>query len=168
MLLAESFYVPLQVLEVCLRNKIDASMTQTYGSGWLLDSAAAPLTDFSRRLVNEAIKNISGEVRHGKVVAEIKFAFWVGLLAKSYDQTIWRSACHKAFSSAGGKKRSQVHGRLNAIRRFRNRIAHHEPIFQKDIELLHAEIIEATGWMCISTSQWSDHHSRTIKILNSK
>jgi len=167
MLLSEAFYVPLQVLEICLRNKIDAAMTQTYGSSWLLDSAAAPLTDFSRRLVNEAIKNVSCDARHGKIVAEIKFAFWVGLLAKGYDQTIWRTACYKAFSSAKGKKRGEVHGRLNAIRRFRNRIAHHEPIFQKDIATIHAEIIEATSWMCTDTSEWSNHHSRTIQILNS-
>jgi hypothetical protein len=68
----------------------------------------------------------------GQMLAGLKFAFWVGLLGKHYDATIWRKAIYKAFLAHGGKPRSVVHSRLNAIRRLRNRIAHHEPIFQKD------------------------------------
>lgn len=167
MLLSESFYVSLQTLEVCLRNKIDVAMSQTYGADWLMNSHAAPLSDFSRRLVNEAMPNIGSELSHGKLVAEAKFAFWVGLVSKGYDQSLWRAACYKAFLAEGGKKRSMVHGRLNSIRRFRNRIAHHEPIFHKDIERQHSEIIEAIQWMCRGTAAWAKHHSRTLIVLNS-
>ena len=35
MLLAEAFYVPLQCLEVCLRNKIHDRMSEVYGADWL-------------------------------------------------------------------------------------------------------------------------------------
>lgn len=50
--------------------------------------------------------------------------------ANGYDQSLWRRSCYKAFLVFGGKKRSDVHGRLNAIRRFRNRIAHHANVPQ--------------------------------------
>lgn len=166
MLLSESFYVPLQCLEVCLRNKVHAQMSQVYGGSWLLDHTAAPLVDHSRSMINDALDEIPPEdVTSGKVVAELKFAFWVGLVSKGYDNTIWRSAAYRAFIARGGQKRSVVHGRLNAIRRFRNRIAHHEPIFHRDVEKVHNEIIAAISWMCPTTSDWALHHSRTLEII---
>jgi hypothetical protein len=34
MRLASAFYIPLQCLEVCLRNKMHAELTQKYGANW--------------------------------------------------------------------------------------------------------------------------------------
>jgi hypothetical protein len=94
-------------------------------------------------------------------VAELNFGFWVGLLGPSYDATLWRQTLHKGFiASGGGQKRSVVHGRFNALRRFRNRVAHHEPIFHRPLEQLHVEIIQSINWMCRHTSRWAAHHSR--------
>ena len=141
--LAEAFYVSLQSLEVCLRNTSHTHMSLVYGAEWLTDHAAAPLSDFSRSMVNDAIKEIDGQISPGKIVAELKFAFWVGLVSAQYDNTLWRAALHRGFRAQSGQKRSVVHGRLNAIRRFRNRVAHHEPIFHRPVDTLHAEVIEA-------------------------
>ncbi|MEO3414600.1 Abi family protein [Roseovarius sp. CAU 1744] len=166
MLLSESFYVPLQCLEVCLRNKIHAQMSKVYGTSWLLDHTVAPLTDHSRSMINDALEEIEPEdVTSGKIVAELKFAFWVGLMSRTYDSSIWRAALYKAFAATTGQKRSVVHGRLNMLRRFRNRVAHHEPIFHKDLEKTHNEIIETIIWMCPKTAKWAEHHSRTLEIL---
>lgn len=104
---------------------------------------------------------------NGDVVAELKFAFWVSLLGPQYDTTIWRSALYRGFLNGGGKPRSLVHGRFNALRRFRNRVAHHEPIFSRNLTITHSEIIEAIGWMCADTQAWAAHHSRTILVINS-
>ena len=97
----------------------------------------------------------------------LKFAFWVGLLSPQYDATLWRRALYRCFLHGGGKKRSLVHGRFNAIRRFRHRIAHHEPLFHRPVAQLHDELIEAIGWMCADTSTWARHHSRVADILDS-
>lgn len=103
----------------------------------------------------------------GDVVAELKFAFWVGLLGKQYDTTLWRTALYKGFQKGAGRKRSDVHGRFNMLRRFRNRVAHHEPIFKRDLILIHDEIVEAIGWMCADTVAWTAHHSRAVTVINS-
>jgi len=39
----------------------------------------------------------------GQMLAELKFAFWVGLLGKHYDPTIWRRAIYKAFLGTRGQ-----------------------------------------------------------------
>lgn len=165
MRLSEAFYVPLSCLEVCLRNKTYDRMAGVYGAEWLTNPAAAPLNDFSRSLINEVRGKIEGPFSTGKLIAELKFGFWVGLFAAQYDATIWRRALYRCFRA--GPRRKHVHGRLNAIRRFRNRVAHHEPIFHRPVAQMHCEIIEAIGWMCADTRAWAEHHSRVPNVLNS-
>jgi hypothetical protein len=159
--LSEAFYTPLQCVEICLRNKINCQLSDTYGELWF-QNGNPPLEDDSLRMIFEAKEELTkgGKVTPGRMVAELKFAFWVGLLAQKYDSTLWRKCLYKAFPAAGGRSRKTIHGRFNVIRRFRNRVAHHEPIFHLGPVVRHQEIIEAIGWMCRNTSAWALHHSR--------
>ncbi|MFO0437906.1 MAG: hypothetical protein ACK5YD_05205, partial [Phenylobacterium sp.] len=59
----------------------------------------------------------------------------------------------------------RVHRRLNALRRLRNRIAHHEPIFHRDLETDHAEVIEAIRWMSADTADWAMLTSRFPEVF---
>jgi hypothetical protein len=160
--LSEAFYTPLQSVEVCLRNHINIQMTNAYGVLWFQNNNP-PLSDDSIRMIFEAKEELSKDRRGitpGSVIAELKFAFWVGLLGPHYDATIWRKCIFRAFPHANNRPRKTIHGRFNMIRRFRNRIAHHEPIFHLAPIKTHQEIIEAIGWMCRHTSAWTLHHSR--------
>jgi len=165
MRLSEAFYTPLQGLEVCLRNKLDAQLEAIYGPLWLTDHTAAPLDDHMRSFVNDAIAGLPANPTRGQIVAELRFAFWVGLLGKKYDNSLWRAGCFKVFTAPGGRPRKTVHGRMNAIRRFRNRVAHHEPIFHKDLAAVHCEILEAVAWMCPATCGWIGSHSRVTEEM---
>lgn len=167
--LSEAFYTPLQCVEVCLRNTVNHRMTEMYGDGWF-QNGNAPLKNEACRMIEDAYDGIyssEGDIPHGKIVAELKFAFWVNLLGSGYDATTWRKTVYKAFQSGSGRPRSKVHSRFNVIRRFRNRIAHHEPIFHRPLEQLHEEIIEAISWMCPDTAAWAAHQSRFDEINNS-
>ncbi len=166
LLVSESFYTVLQCLEVCLRNTLDECLSVTYGADWMTNSKAA----FSFDAQNEILKSYqelggNQNLPHGAIIAQLKFAFWVGLLGPRYDATLWRQSLHQGFKATTGKKRSDAHGRINAIRRFRNRVAHHEPIYHKDLTILHAEILEAISWMCKDTMAWAKHHSRVLSLL---
>lgn len=167
-LISEAFYTPLQGMEVCLRNRLDIAMTDVFGERWLA-SGAAPLANHATRWVDQAISETGkprAEVPHGKVVAELRFAFWVSLLGSAYDSTLWRKALHKAFSSTAPRRRKAIHGRFNALRRFRNRIAHHEPIFEKSPEQMYHEAIEAVAWLCPETSAWIEQRSRVLEAIS--
>lgn len=156
------------MLEVCLRNKLDHRMGAQYGVDWF-KTEAAPLQQDGR----QAIEDATYEAQKGRqdlnsddVIAELPFNFWVGLLAPRYSGSLWRTTLYKAFrASPGGTDRGVVHGRLNALRRFRNRIAHHEPIFHRDLAKTHAEIVEAIGWMCRDSCSWTEHQSRVLAVL---
>ena len=161
--LSESLYTPLQALEICFRNHLDMELCREYGSGWTLDGAAPLMADGAASVANaiREVRQSESTPTPGAVVAELSFGFWVALLARRYDATLWREACHRAFRPVGkGLARQLVHGRFNSLRRFRNRIAHHEPIFHLDLEAKHAEVIEAVTWMSPETAAWARHHSR--------
>jgi hypothetical protein len=165
--LSESFYTPLQSVEICLRNCIHEQMVARYGGDWYRNGQV-PLGDIARSMISDVVGQLimSGkDVFPGQVVAELKFAFWVGLLGPRYDATLWRTVLHRAFRVEGGRPRSVVHGRFNAIRRFRNRVAHHEPIFDRPLVQLHSEIIEAIRWMSRETANWAAYHSRFEHVL---
>lgn len=166
MQLSAAFYPVLQCLEVSLRNKIHVAMQQKYGAGWLMNGAA-PLKITATESIQEVwdeLKKPDSDKTSGDIIAELKFSFWIGLLGQDYDNTTWRSALHKAFPNTKDR-RKKIQNRLNVIRRFRNRIAHHEPIFHKDLQVTHDEIIEAIGWMCPDTKVWADRMSPVSTVL---
>jgi hypothetical protein len=166
--LAEAFYTPLQAMEICLRNHLHLQMSEAYGSDWLV-AGTAPLHDDAVESVDKAVRSLRrerSEPTNGAVVAELHFGFWIALMGPRYDGTLWREALYRAFRAKGKHlKRGTVHGRFNALRRFRNRIAHHEPIFQSDVARMHLEVLEAIGWMCPATMAWAEHHSRFDEVF---
>ena len=166
--LSEAFYTPLQCLEICLRNCLHNVLTNAYGEDWFRNGNAT-LSHDSQRMIFEAIEELKKDGKSplpGRVIAELKFAFWVGLLGPHYDATLWRQCLYKAFLAGGGRPRKTVHQRFNAIRRFRNRIAHHEPIFRRPLIQMHDEVIGAIGWMCRDTAAWTEHHSRFPRVAS--
>jgi len=162
--LAESLHTSLQNLEICLRNTLHREMATAYGADWLT-SNRAPLAPHSASRIVEGQKQLTTKSASiGSLIAELKFSFWVGLLAKQYDSTLWRKALRAGFPNVQGR-RDGVYNRLNAIRRFRNRVAHHEPIYDK-CQQMHLEIVEAIGWMCSDTQAWTKHNCRFTTVFN--
>ena len=56
--------------------------------------------------------------------------------------------------------RRQAYGPLNDLRKLRNRIAHHEPIFARRLLEDHQRILDVTGWFSPPARTWIERHSR--------
>jgi hypothetical protein len=168
MQLAEAFYSPLQCLEICLRNNLHYALTDRYGENWY-ESHVSKIHGGAQGRIRNALAELERshtKINPGDIVAALSFGFWVGLLGPVYDNTLWRRALYRAFRLSGrAMPRPKVHGRMNALRRFRNRIAHHEPIFQKDLKLMHDETIEAIHWLCPITAAWARSNSRVPAVI---
>lgn len=166
--LAEAFYRPLQALEVCLRNHMNLQLTGMYGSNWHIN-AGPPFSPQTLAKIDVAIDELGRGRRaatNPAVVAELNFGFWVMLLSRGYDATLWRTTFSPAFSQ-GGKRmaRQTVHNRMDRIRDFRNRVFHHEPIYHLGPEQMHADIIQAIAWLCPTSAVWAWEHSRVPYAL---
>lgn len=166
--LAEAFYRPLQSLEVCLRNHLSNELALRYGANWFRNGGP-PLGDDALDKIDRAMDDLERAgrvVTPGAVVAELSFGFWVIVLGRRYDATLWRTAFASVFLEGGRRMaRQKVHNRMDSIRRFRNRVMHHEPIYHLDPAQMHADILQAIAWICPDSAAWAWEHSRIPHVL---
>jgi hypothetical protein len=165
--LSESLYTPLQMLEVALRNRIHAVMTEARHEDWFHD-AGFLLGKWQPDQLAKAIEEVREGRREptpGRIVAALTFSFWTAMFGKDYE-TLWRTTLHRIGSHPDGKglRRKDFSGPLATIRILRNRIAHHEPIIAWDLPKHHGKIIELTGWLCPAAAEWCAAHSRFPEV----
>ena len=110
----------------------------------------------------------------GKVVAELRFAFWVSLLTSAHQQRIWGNHLAVAFPhlpGAGGnpadvaRARQLLHDEVDGIRKFRNRVAHHEPLLRLRLEDELRRLVRVVGWRSPVTAAWLEESQRVGRLL---
>lgn len=160
--LASAMLHDLSHLEVGIRNAYDRALLQhpvTNGGDWLepptytallpphwdTDRAGNPQDKNStpRGQIKNARKAAGyaagGLVPRGKVVAELMFGFWSYLTDSLHEKTLWVPALHKAF--VPGADRKTLHAAMAELRDVRNRVAHHESVFDQRPENVRRSII---------------------------
>lgn len=104
----------------------------------------------NRRAVDRAIRDCGGvRATPGKVMAELSFGFWRHLTAASHEKSVWVPYLHHAYPAKTNRADvDKTIGNLNAVR---NRIAHHEPIFDRvnapgqEPARVHADLMRVLG-----------------------
>ncbi len=164
--LSESLYGLLQGIEITLRNKIDERLTISFGSQWY-DNSKIGIQFAQQRQINDAKSSLQFQRKpldHSRMIAELNFGFWVGLLGRQYEN-LWRSQLRQIFiNTSAPLLRKEAHKALNEIRFLRNRIAHHEAILQRRLPEEHALILTVIRWLCAVTADWIAHHSRFDEV----
>lgn len=160
---SESLYTSLQGLEICLRNSIDLQLIAKYGEAWVFEKReifSHPQTEMIDGAI-KSLRNDSRDLTRDRVISELSLGFWVGVLGRKYETSLWRECLRHAFPNRPKRvERKQIHKVLNAIRRLRNRVAHHEPILHRDLRADHRDILALISWMCPQTSEWVRAQSR--------
>ena len=158
-LVSGAFFSVLHVCEVVVRNAIAHALELKYGPNWPWDPGFdRSLSKWSKNeLLSAKQRTQIGST--GKVIAELKFAFWCQLFTARQDQHIWNAHLHTVFpllplplTVAMGRK--MLYDDMEALRGFRNRIAHHEPIFAYPLAEHHARIQRLVNLRCGDTQQW--------------
>lgn len=163
-----AFYGPLQTLEVTLRNAINSRFSSSHGVRWFDDPQVLRAAEL--RIVGEVTQQLYDRGRQptpGSVVAELSYGFWVALFANAYDTTIWRTDLHTLFSPRV-KDRHGLHEALDRLRTLRNRTAHHEPIFQRNLADDYKRIRTVVGMLSLPNLRWLDHHSTVSQVLGTQ
>ncbi|MFD1696786.1 Abi family protein [Roseibium aestuarii] len=157
--LSEAFYTSLHILEITLRNAIHDGLRARHGAGWFRNPAV--ITDrYQQQKVQEAFAKFQGQQpTDGQIVAELTFGFWTALFGRRNNH-LWGQDLRGLFNAGKPLKRKQIASRLDDIRGIRNRIAHHEPIIQLDLEQTYLETCEITGWLSPAALAWCHTHCR--------
>jgi hypothetical protein len=166
--LSEALYTPLQGLEVCLRNSCSIELTTLLGPSWHENGHAIfqhPVTEMIES-ARRSLEYDGKDIMLGRMVSELNFGFWVAILSPRYENQLWRPALRKAFPNRPrGVERKDIHKSVNALRRLRNRVAHHEPILHRDLKHDHEQFVKMLGWACNKTAAWVAAQSRLPSVL---
>ena len=170
---SSAFFGPIHMLEVSLRNAIHEQLADTWSTQWWTDPRCR-LTATHTTMVHQAIADLQRQ-KHATappdVVAALSFGFWVSLLGSggrgaNYETNLWRPALHLAFPNRPHpSRRKAVHRELDFLRVFRNRIAHHEPIFDRHLAADHDSLLRVLDWIDHDVSAWTKQHSRVPAVL---
>lgn len=172
MYVAGLFIPLLNLTEVILRNRIALALSAIYGVNWAWDSGFQKmLPQFNSSFCpSREITTLSHKYRHnratGKLIADCKFAFWQHFLTKRYQKSIWNKHLHRSFPHLTAvQNRDTLWKQIETIRELRNRIAHHEPIFQRDLVADYQNIRDFLA-TCQSPEflAWLDTHQTIVLI----
>lgn len=173
--LSSAFIIPLQICEVAVRNAVAEAIEKIHGATWpwsngFLRSLPRPkrITDYNPETDLRFVA--SRQPTTGKVVAEVKFAFWENMFTAGQDSRIWNAHFAVSFPGAPvGEEitilRAKVHHDLRTIRKLRNRIAHHEPIFARDIAADYSMIRELVEWRSPVAAAWMDQKQTVLRLI---
>lgn len=158
--LCESFNLVIQIAEVTCRNTFNNTLIARCGPKWF--DGATVCNILSDRYRSELSLAVNEEHRQHKecmtanhVVSALTFGFWDHLATKRFDRLLWSTGVQRLFPFAPREcSRDTIHSRIESVRRWRNRIAHHRCIFDKSPMKRHAEALELIGWICPDTRNW--------------
>jgi hypothetical protein len=170
--LSSAFIFPLHIAEVVCRNAIQKGLRVRFSNPWYEQKAFLQLLDNRQA---DHLREIIGEERgqHDKkmtddhVVSSLQFGFWDHLTTKRFDRTLWAYGTKHNFPNAFKELKSirDVNDMIQRVRRWRNRIAHHRAIFDKDPERKFDETITLIRWCCADTADWTCQLSSVRDVL---
>lgn len=171
MYIASLFMPLLNLTEITLRNRIALSLTAIHGTHWAwkqgFQSSLPISSHFSPRKEMIQLANKHDKTKAiGKVIADSKFAFWSHLLTTRYQKPIWNKYLNYSFPYLNStQNRATLYTQIEQIRELRNRIAHHEPIFKRDLlDDYHNIRLFLSSCQSIEFLKWLDSH-QTISLI---
>jgi hypothetical protein len=171
--LSMAFWGVLSDLEILVRNAMHERLTiwslRRYGDDvWYLDHGRV-FRDEGSSVIDAARRRATAEGRGetvGRVVAELPFGFWRFLLTSHYERSLWMPCLRHAFPGIQGRgMRRDVHDAIRDLHVLRNRIAHHEPIHNRPLAVLHDQALMVAEWVCPVTRRWIAARSRVPELL---
>lgn len=178
LMLSESLYISLSVLEVTLRNALSKELMIMAGrEDWYSSFINIPELNSLNRYVIEASQHISSrreQITPSKITAELTLGFWVSLLNSEYERILWHSLRRAfPFLPRQERQRRNVSAPLNTFRRLRNRIYHNEPICWNLVRVkeIHSNILTVIGWMNCDLPDWvqrQESFDSVCQTINSK
>ncbi|HTJ95105.1 MAG TPA: hypothetical protein VL424_18580, partial [Pararobbsia sp.] len=105
----------------------------------------------------------------------MKMVFWSQMLKKRHDGRLWIPYLRTVFPNLPDSSvltveqcRTLMATELEKLRKLRNRIAHHEPIFAYDHRDYYMSIRNLVYWRCAATATWMDSIESITAIVQQR
>jgi len=180
LLVAQAMHPVIGVFEVVLRNSIHRAISEHFkDENWIVNqkegfmsdktlvfrnnpSKISKRNDFLKKEVMKAEQKLrmklaiysSAKIDAGNIIAEQTFGFWTNFFEPHHYKILKGKPIQIFHNLPHGIGRKEILNNLNAIRQFRNRINHNEPICFVDnkfsyseIEAIHQSIYELLNYI---------------------
>lgn len=174
--ISSSFLFPIHIYEVTVRNAISNALTIVYGDKWpwnnnFLRSLPCNKKGYSPRC--DLIQVTKKMTFTSKVIPELKFIFWQNMFTKKHDTRIWNNNLFQVMPNITKKGsisyiRSNIYKNMEIIRNLRNRISHHEPIFNRNLQEDYNNIILLINFINPKMASWVDDNQLVTTYLKNK
>ncbi len=159
---SKELYVLLAGLEVTVRNSFHGCLaTHFEKNDWMSDLNLLRRSHKEQldKAIGKLVQNKSGGYNVSDLISELNFGFWTHLVDAPYEQTLWLPAIRGCFKNKLGRPvRQDIESRLKNLLRYRNKIAHLEPIIRHESQLMqvYQNAYDVMSWICPETANWFD------------
>jgi hypothetical protein len=168
-----AFLVPLHICEVVIRNAASEALEHVYGPRWpwqigFEQSLPNPRTGYNPQ---RDLQNTRSRVTTtGKAIPELKFVFWQKLFTSRHDHRLWDTYLRQVFPNTVGSTtvsdlRESIYDDLEQVRTLRNRIAHHEPVFARNLQDDLSKITSLIEYRAKETAKWMIANQQVKSIM---
>ena len=184
--LSEALYPAIAIFEINLRNNIYNSISKHIKKDWLDEVNTPWLLKVPRNLkynvenkqIMDAKKQLTKLKKphsQGQIISQLTLGFWVNMLKLQYKPDIWTKP--KVFDDAFpyfnikcSDRIAYVDPYLKRILKLRNRLFHHEPIFNhpQGLDVVFNDLLTVMSWLSADTKDLLNILNRFDKVYNSK
>ncbi len=168
-----AFMAPLHICEIVSRNAVSDALTALSSPNWPWSPAFERSLHSARGGYDPRGDLVACRTRAsttGKVIPELKFVFWQNMFTGRHDKRVWDVHLRRVLPNLGSGKtvaqlRREIYEDLDHVRVLRNRIAHHEPIFRRNLAADLATISALVRSRCVLTADWMMRFQRVTRYL---
>lgn len=182
-----AFWGPISVVEIAARNSMHCVLTEHFqrSDWWHAPGADTQIAEDARNTehtLREQRRRSSKPatcavalVTADDVVAALSLGFWSSVLhapRHRFEQhRYWHQFLYRAFPGwyhkpNDSQTRKAFTRRIELLRKFRNRVAHHEPIHARQLEQDHRLILDIAGFIHPDIATFIHGHSRVSDVLS--
>ncbi len=169
---------PLHICEVAVRNAVADALQSVYGPSWpwapvFEQSLPNPPKGSGYSARRDLTATRAKEATTGKVIPELKFVFWQKMFTGRFDDRIWNTHMrtvlpHLDPTMTVQQLRKLIHDELEQLRGLRNRIAHHEPIFKRNLAADFQKAHDLIAFRCPHTAAWMQANQQATQLIGAK
>lgn len=175
--ISAAFFELLSHVEVSLRNAIDDALRplevvetarRRHQYGWWFSSGTF-LRDEELKFYEAAWRHLGGasdSVSRDKLLASMTFGLWDGVLSTNYETMFRKHIIHSFPHRPAQLTQKTMYTFVLSLRKLRNRIAHHQPIFDLPLEERYEQAMDLLEWIDPDLRKWVDGLSRVRDLLD--
>ena len=165
-----AFWEPIGHLEVALRNTLAArstSATRARAARFVARRFEPELSSRARVVIAPARARATHKGKcasDGQTISELSFGFWRFLVTQRLT-ALWPDLAG-GFPHAPDRRRTTVENPIARLHDFRNRLAHHQRVWNHDLEGRRLDLMTVAGYMDLALPAWIEANGSLRRVLD--